>query len=347
MIIKINPLDTLFFRDGKPFGIGEETWTGSTVLPNPSVIWGALFSMLLGHNKVNRKEIDKEIHRLKLGKVFLYNEEQNTLLLPAPLDLFEHKDGSKQIEYARFEKYESNSTSNFPMSFLAYPDISHVATKTLSEKFIDINTLVNSYRKKNPISLTAIEDIAISDYKIGIGRNNTSNTAQEGSLYRIALTQFEQGWSFLIEVEFDGEMPDNGLLRIGGEGKTASFEVVKEELYLLKTFREENAQSDVSNYFKIVLTSPTFFDSGWGQVELSNSDFDITAAFVGKPISIGGFDVKLQEPKRMRKAVPIGSVFYLHNKNHLSFKDLEDKLKGILKEDKDKGFGTFEILPLK
>ena len=26
MIIEMNPLDTLFFRDGKPFSMGDETW---------------------------------------------------------------------------------------------------------------------------------------------------------------------------------------------------------------------------------------------------------------------------------------------------------------------------------
>jgi CRISPR-associated protein Cmr3 len=36
MEIKIQPLDTLFFRDGKPFEKGENTWADGMMLPNPT-----------------------------------------------------------------------------------------------------------------------------------------------------------------------------------------------------------------------------------------------------------------------------------------------------------------------
>ena len=42
MLIKLDPLDTLFFRDGKPFSMGEETWGNCIFPPSPSVIYGAL-----------------------------------------------------------------------------------------------------------------------------------------------------------------------------------------------------------------------------------------------------------------------------------------------------------------
>ena len=69
-------------------------------------------------------------------------------------------------------------------------------------------------------------------------------------------------------------------------------------------------------------------------------------AFLDKPLSIGGFDVKERCPKPMRKAVPPGSVFYLQNKKNLSFENIERRLKEIIHEETQKGFGAFEILPL-
>jgi len=44
--MQIKPTDSLFFGTGKPFNAGADSWTDSSFLPNPSVIWGALFSVL-------------------------------------------------------------------------------------------------------------------------------------------------------------------------------------------------------------------------------------------------------------------------------------------------------------
>ena len=41
MIIEISALDTLFFRDGKPFSMGENHWTNSIFPPNMSTVYGA------------------------------------------------------------------------------------------------------------------------------------------------------------------------------------------------------------------------------------------------------------------------------------------------------------------
>lgn len=42
MIIEMKPLDTLFFRDSKPFSRGEDTWADTIFPPYPSTVYGAL-----------------------------------------------------------------------------------------------------------------------------------------------------------------------------------------------------------------------------------------------------------------------------------------------------------------
>ena len=42
MILELQPLDTLFFRDGKPFNKGEENWADAIFPPFPATIYGAL-----------------------------------------------------------------------------------------------------------------------------------------------------------------------------------------------------------------------------------------------------------------------------------------------------------------
>ena len=86
--IKIKPYDTLFFRTAKPFDAGKDSWSDSNFLPNPSVIWGAMFGVLYNEGKVNTN--DKE--KLKIKNIYLYNEKQTTILIPAPLDIYVDED---------------------------------------------------------------------------------------------------------------------------------------------------------------------------------------------------------------------------------------------------------------
>jgi CRISPR-associated protein Cmr3 len=62
--------------------------------------------------------------------------------------------------------------------------------------------------------------------------------------------------------------------------------------------------------FKIVLLTPGLFDS-WYPVHLLSEfkGLELVAASVGKPVSVGGWDVLKQQPKPMRRAAPAGCVF--------------------------------------
>lgn len=44
MIISLEAIDTLFFRDGKPFTMGEDNFASGIFPPAPSVLYGALRS---------------------------------------------------------------------------------------------------------------------------------------------------------------------------------------------------------------------------------------------------------------------------------------------------------------
>ena len=59
MQIQIDPLDTLFFRDGKPFTMGEDSWASGIVPPYPSVIYGALRSAYFSNHITELKKATK------------------------------------------------------------------------------------------------------------------------------------------------------------------------------------------------------------------------------------------------------------------------------------------------
>ena len=62
MRIKIDAIDTLFFKDGKPFSMGDETWADGIFPPPPSVIYGALRSIYFSeHPEKLQKVYSKEV----------------------------------------------------------------------------------------------------------------------------------------------------------------------------------------------------------------------------------------------------------------------------------------------
>ncbi|MEZ4955201.1 MAG: type III-B CRISPR module-associated Cmr3 family protein [Saprospiraceae bacterium] len=106
MELTIQPLDTLFFRDGKPFARGDETWADSTFPPNPSVIYGAMRTALA---TVEGKEIPFGDVPERLGtenfsiKNIYYRIDKKNYL-PLPLDFVEYKSRRAELIEKKFHE---------------------------------------------------------------------------------------------------------------------------------------------------------------------------------------------------------------------------------------------------
>jgi len=329
--IKIKPTDSLFFGGGKPFNAGSDSWTDSSFLPNPSVIWGAMFSVLYREGNVTSKKEDRE--KLKIKNIYLYNEEQSTILVPAPLDILEDSDNNRYIAKYR----DVDFISNYPLSIVSDIDTSQ-EVKPLEKHFIEINSLYQHYTKKYAKNLVLyhFDNVFVQDYKIGIKIDKKTKTAEDTKLYRIDLTQFKEDWSFLIEYECDIEFKDSGILKLGGEGKTAQYSKVDEPIGLQsanKYKKQVLEELKSKEYFKVFFKTPTYFKCGW-----KPEQEDLLCAYVGKTISIGGWDMETKKSKAMKKYVPAGSVYVFEKQDRLEFK-LED-------DEVYKGFGAYEILSI-
>ncbi|MCM8808372.1 MAG: hypothetical protein NC926_10645, partial [Candidatus Omnitrophica bacterium] len=105
MWIKISPNDTLFFRSGRPFAMGFETWTDTIFPPYPSTIYGALRTFLIFERGSLRefksgkyKDIgtpDKK-GTMKIIGPLIFNSENSKTYFPAPLDLVMKKENKKK-----------------------------------------------------------------------------------------------------------------------------------------------------------------------------------------------------------------------------------------------------------
>lgn len=364
--LKIRPLDTLFFRTGKPFPGGEVSWTESSLLPNPSVLWGAIYSMLMTHDIVNCKKVKSkksnerktELEKLKLGRIFLYdgNEGVNRLYLPVPLDTYYEKEEEEKTGVFKLVKSKNNylSLSNYQGN-AQYELVFHNKEASI-ESFKDavIDTISFSgrsylYQNNGNLAVQPLSHLIEKSHKVGIKRDNQSHTAEESMLYRINSSQLKEHVYFIVEIEVEDKencFPYKGLLKLGGEGRGASYELFTKEHKIHKiTTKIHQPFDEKFNYLRLYLYSSTFFDTGTGIEELKEAGFEVLAACLGKAQTIGGFDVLKNEPKAMQKAVPAGSVYFLKTEKDISHQTATSKLKDVLKSC-HKGFGLFEIFPL-
>lgn len=318
MIIEINALDTLFFRDGKPFSMEEETWADGMFPPFPSVIYGALRSAYFANHigeldKAN--QLDDPTGTLMLKDIYLKVNDE--IYFPLPLDCVKEKDEKNNKSFVLNSHPTDELISNSPKldEILVQPNDKNNKIENISDAIlvkIDFEDYLNS--NADDIFYYKLDKFLLSEPKIGIARASNTHSTEEGKLYRVDMKRLadRNKNNLSIIIEFEGlELPNSGFLKLGGEGKAASYNKYNESIKVNFPKFEDDKQ------FKIILVTPAIFNNGWlsnwiNKDTIPNTDCKvklITAA-IGKPINIGGFDMQKRMPKPMYKGVPAGSVYY-------------------------------------
>lgn len=320
MIIRIRPLDTFFFRDGKPFSLGQETWADGTFPPSPSILYGALRAIYFTHHpdefhKANTS--DDLTLNLKIKGVFLEISEQ--IYLPVPADFVITKDEDEKKTSRLLTVVQDNNISSKKTRY-----ITTVATNETVEDMENHSLFAKAdyqdYLNVETIDkLRSRKDYLQNEPKIAFKKNDATMTVDEESLHRVGTQRFKEddNEKVSIVVDFEGlQIPEQGLMKLGGEGKIASYETIDEKDY---TRIEPPALTPTDKHFKICLATPALFKQGWLPSWIDEKTFTgefnqlklkLLTAIVGKPVLVGGFDMKENKPKPMYKAVPAGSVYY-------------------------------------
>lgn len=339
--LHIEAIDTLFFRDGKPFSMGDEVWADAIFPPLPSVIYGALRSALMFQKGYSAEETINNTKNFKIHNIYLLagNEaSEYSPVFPFPYDLIKYK---RQSPLFLALTNDTLSSSSFEKIFQAPKK--DKAEDVHGKSFLERQYFRNYLRgKEDNIQDTSLSTYLIPEPKIGIGRDNFTRTTSgdaEGKMYRVGMQrlamidqkQFKNLHSLKIAVEFEEINLDNdGLIRLGGENK-----IVK---YTTQSNEDINISFDNihSNIIRVYFATPAVFENGWCpqiflQTDFEGVSFNLLTCAVGKPIYAGGFDMKAQTPKYMFKAIPAGSVYYLKTNS-------VDDAKVLAKKLSDKGF---------
>lgn len=322
MRIRIEAIDTLFFKDGKPFDMGEETWADGMFPPSASVLAGALRTVWFGENpdKISlATTVDDPTGGLSIDSIALVVYDD--ICFHTPLDLVYDKKEKKQQNLVPLKLKENSSPSNSAFKYLlAYEGKSKVEPATGG--IIDSYNMTNYLNDKiDPINFMQLSDHIVSEPKTGIGREDLTRSADEGKLYRVGMRRpatYRKGEGekkISIVVEFSGlEIPAEGLMKLGGEGKIAKYSTFSRDILPKKPVIDPVKEY----YIRLILVTPGIFEHGsLPSLESVLPDsaagrYEIIAAVTGKPLHVGGFDMQKRHPKPLKKAVPAGSVYYLN-----------------------------------
>ena len=319
--IQIEAFDTLFFKDGKPFSMGEDTWADGIFPPPPSVIYGALRTAYAASNPEGitfgkQGNVDEKTAGLEIHSIYYRINGNN--YLPLPADMVEKKNKSKgtRNKEAIGKKYAYNSLvfTKAPANLASSldPDLGGFFQYAGEEEVESIDggllgeESLRDYLSGsgNGFSGRLVSDFFETEPKIGIGRNNLTNAAADGQLYRVGMRR-PNGLD--IRVTFSGlNLPEKGILKLGAEMKAAKYrQIDTDEALDLRPPSPLEAQ-----FLKVYLATPGLFEQGYPDLE----KLGITGAtFLGRAnsrsIPLGGFDMKQGKPKPMLQLFPAGSVF--------------------------------------
>lgn len=347
MLIKVEPLDTLFFRDGKPFTMGDDNWANGMLLPQPSVIYGALRSAYFSNHIADLNKAantkDDPTRNLRIRCIYLFDKTKNIFYLPLPNDCVQKKIDSKEnkthiLSIFKLEKIKSSCPSEYaPKGKEEVENInSAMINLELLQKYLECSEKTFSFLK--------MSDKIVIEAKLGIGINKKIGTSEDGKLYRIGMSRMDD---MNLIIEFDGmNLPENGLMKLGGEGKAVHYE----EFSYQKPDVSISIDERIDKRFKLYLSTPAIFKSGWIPEWLDNKDkiyetnnfkIKLLTVAIGKPISIGGFDIKNNKPKPMLKAVPAGSIYYFEILNG-EFKKVYEEFnnRAISEYYQEQGYGV-------
>jgi len=319
MPIDIRPFDTLFFRDGKPFSQGEEVWANGLFPPPPSVLYGALrtayFSRNLGDLPAAGTAQDPSAELL-IQSMFLH--KAGKVYVPCPYDIVARKGEDEQLGLLKLQDF-TGVASSLPLSYALCPPEGFAPAIPLGGKHYIPLEEFEAYleQAKLPVQVCKLDNFVVREPKIGLTRSAQTGSAEEGKLYRVELFRPKSDVGILLDWRApDGAkftLPAEGFFNMGGEAKsvwyTSSPQAVNISLPAL-----------TGNVFKIVLCTPTLFEQGWLPAGIDPNTLrgqwrghtvEVLAAALDRPTHLGGFDMKKNHPKPMRRAVPAGAVYYL------------------------------------
>jgi len=345
VLLELDPLDVLFFRDGRPFEPASRATSG---LPQPQTVAGAIRTWLLERAGVDFAQLGTAlsvgasfadavadqgedagaIGRLSLRGPWFVRRGEPLVATPANIEV----DDEDRLH--RLDPLEKPPPGWVPLINGMKPlwRSERGATKPRGG-FLRPTGLARYLSGDKPEPDQVLDEAAVfcAEGRVGIGLDSERRTTRKGLIYAIRTMRLMQGVTLSVEVHGVADdlaiLPDGeDLLALGGEARRAV--VRRSRAYDPPSV----AQSSVAGNGRLVLLTTAGPFGGWCPPGLKP-----LAAAVPEPVAVSGWDLAKGGPKPNRFAAPPGSVYFLKGDTDLA------AFEGSLAEPADAalGWGAF------
>ncbi len=340
----LDPLDVLFFRDGRPFTASERLLSG---LPLPQTLAGAVRTALLQHVGCDFSRMrgvaafadavshacgrdGQWISRTTIRGPWLARRTAGDtgidVFVPMPATLLQPKSGNgshlhrlKPLAAGELPGWNppSDQAALRPLWLRSLDPTESVAgflTPVGLRQFLDGQAVCRA-------EVVRPDELYSLDHRTGIGISPDRLVAEESQIYGRAFLALKEGVSIYAEIVLPDDAPSPSVLdelrtmSIGGEGRHAAVR------RLAKPFPWPRVTPTGKQKPLILLTPPCPFQCGWKPRVLAQQ---IIAAAVPGSIPFSGWDLANRCPKPTRFAVQAGSVYFLDSLPELEANSLAE-----------------------
>lgn len=322
MTFALEPLDSLFFRSGRPFNLGE---TGQMEIeavfpPSPTTVVGALRASLARargwHGQGDWDSALKavlgdgeDLAQLRFSGPQLLQGGQP--LFPAPLYLL-GKQTAGRWDLVRLRPSKAALHTDLGAVRLPEPEGKTDGHKLLERCYLTAAGMARALAGGLPESLdirTAGELWQVEP-RIGIRRDRATRTTPEDALYQIHHVRLLPKVALAVAIEgLPAGWQPQALAPLGGESRMAWVTPIAD----LALPPAPPLAGEPLRYTVTLVTPARFADDSWRQAggALAGLPGRIVSACLGKPVLIGGFDSRARAPKPLVPYLPAGSSWFM------------------------------------
>lgn len=324
--LRLDALDTLFFRDGRPFNAASRA---ESTLPSPQSLTGALRTWLMrlmdldfqrfsAHIRDGASFADalgeqgaafRAIAELQVKGPWLAQLTETgveTLFLPVPAALKQIKDGNDTNAWVRSAPLQRALPGwNPPLSGMLPIWTTERRPVEAASGFVTLDGMKAFLegRIPKPDQKRQASELFAFEERTGLQIDARSQAAQEGLIYAIKLLRLAPGIGFYARVNvpdaLQSHFQEPATLPWGGEGRR----VLCQQTELIK--QDTKIQAPVSPLALRVFTTPCLVESP----DVLSQWRPLAAALLPWQ-GISGWDLALGGPKPLRWLLPAGSVLY-------------------------------------
>lgn len=323
-LLSIEPLDTLFFRDGRPYTKDESEQIGvaSQFPPPPATLVGAVRAAAahgLGWNG-NGSWDGAVKDRLGDGEDLAALRFRGPLLLrgggalfPAPANLMRNE-ADKTALLAPGPPRDCDLGDKVQLPALP-ADVQGEGWKQVGAAWLSGEDFAVALAGKPPAVKSIKTDLWSSEARVGIARGETTRTTGEGALYSPQHVRLHPGTTLGLWVDgLDKEMLD-ALARspqpVGGEARSAWITVANKALDLPASPRTLQSKGDILNYTVVALSPLPLASPPTLGKAIPGLPGKLISACVPRTLLLGGWDSVKKQPLPLKPHLGPGSVLFM------------------------------------